>query len=126
MESSVLSSEWAGRRGRWPGAMGEEREKGEEVEFMALSPANNCLIAKTSFLLPYQWSRQPSGISLTEYVRALCNRTIVTVPHDRRISLWKEKLTLPHAIEDLVWLHCYCFCCSRFIVIAFIVIAFLL
>jgi hypothetical protein len=100
MEGSVLSSEWAShRKGRWTGS---EQEKGEEVEFLSLSSANNCLTAKTSFLLPYQWTSLPSEFTLTNYVRALCNRTIVSAPDDRRINLWKEKSTLPHAIEDLV------------------------
>lgn len=99
MEGSVLSSEWASRsRNRWA----SPEEKGEEVDFLSISSANNCLTAKTSFLLPYQWSPLPSDITLTQYVRALCNRTIVSQPDDRRINLWKEKSALPHAIEDLV------------------------
>lgn len=40
-------------------------EKGEEVEFPVAgkSLTHNCLVAKTSFLLPYQWSTLPSTIT---------------------------------------------------------------
>jgi hypothetical protein len=108
LDGSVLSSEWVSTKNKKHGRMNStwrinrSEEKGEEVEFPVAS-FNNCFTAKTSFLLPYQWSSLPNTISLSDYVQTLYKRTVLTT-EGQTISLWKEKTSLPHSIQDLVFL----------------------
>lgn len=83
-------------------------EKGEEFEFPT-SSVNWCLNARTSFLLPYQWSSREgeddldkSKKSISQYVNSLTNRKLMDPEGGNYLQLWKEKTSLPHSVQDLV------------------------